>query len=52
MGIMPTHPTVWGIPDTSQHGRKSELPNQWAWWRHNLCGLGLPNASVKGKNQK
>ena len=40
---------VWGIPDASERGTKSEVAHKWAQWLHNPCRLGgVPDALERG----
>ena len=41
-------PAVWGLPNTSKWGTKSEVVHKWADWLHHPCPLGLPKASERG----
>ena len=36
-----TH-AIWGVPDASEWGTKSEVPHMWAWCLRHPCHLGGP----------
>ena len=41
------NPGVWGVPNASERGTKSNVSHMWADWLHNPC-LVAPNASKRG----
>ena len=36
-------PAVWGVPNASERGTKSEVAHKWTDWLHHPCRLGGPN---------
>ena len=43
---------MWGVPNTSEPGVKSEVANKWDWWLHNSCRLGGPQRSRAGDKNR
>ena len=41
---------IWGVPNPSKPGTKSEVAHKWAWWRNNPCRLGGPQHFTAGEN--
>ena len=45
-------PAVWGVPNASNQGTKSELAHNWVNRLHNRCPLGGPQRFTSEKNVK